>query len=82
MTTPRVNALVEGLEVDFSWVRARLVVEADSRRHHDTAAAFERDRLRDQLLAVAGWRVVRVTSRQLREEPEAVAGRLRALLAA
>ena len=35
---PLVNARVAGLEVDFHWPSARLVVEADSRRHHLTAA--------------------------------------------
>jgi very-short-patch-repair endonuclease len=77
---PVVNARVEGLEVDFHWPRARLIVEADGRRHHRTAAAFERDRARDALLTAAGWRVVRFTDRQVRAGPGAVAGLLRRLL--
>jgi very-short-patch-repair endonuclease len=77
---PVVNARVEGLEVDFHWPRARLIVEADGRRHHRTAAAFERDRARDALLTAAGWRVVRFTDRQVRAAPGAVAGLLRRLL--
>jgi very-short-patch-repair endonuclease len=56
------------------------VVELDGRTVHDTAAAFERDRARDRRLHAAGWRVVRITWRQLREEPEALAADLRAVL--
>jgi hypothetical protein len=38
------------LEVDFLWRDARLIVEADSRRFHDTDSAFLTDRQREQLL--------------------------------
>jgi len=73
---PGVNILVdtarERLEVDFCWPDRRLIVEADSWEFHGTRAAFERDRRRDQLLAAAGWRVVRVTWRQLRWAPAEV----------
>ena len=62
---PHVNALVEGLEVDFSWPDPRLVVELDGWAHHGGQAAFERDRVRDRRLTSAGWRVVRVTWSQL-----------------
>jgi very-short-patch-repair endonuclease len=62
---PRVNTRVEGLEVDFFWPAARLVVEVDGRRHHLTPAAFERDRRRDALLQTAGHRVLRFTYRQI-----------------
>lgn len=58
------------IRVDFAWRAERLVLEADSRRWHGTARAFENDRRRDQRLTRAGWRVVRVTWRQLRDEPE------------
>jgi very-short-patch-repair endonuclease len=78
---PATNLIVEGLEVDCAWPGARLIVELDSRTHHGTADAFERDRRRDRVLALAGWRVIRVTWRQLHDEPEALARDLRALLA-
>lgn len=67
---------------DFAWRRARLIVELDGYAFHSTAAAFERDRARDRALSVDGWRVVRVTWRQLHDEPEALAIDLRRLLAA
>jgi very-short-patch-repair endonuclease len=69
---PRVNAIVEGFEVDFCWPDERLVVETDG-RHHLTRAAFERDRARDVLLLVRGWRVMRFMARQVRRDAERVA---------
>jgi very-short-patch-repair endonuclease/predicted transcriptional regulator of viral defense system len=77
---PRVNARVAGLEVDFHWPAARLVVEADGRRFHLTAPAFERDRERDALLLLHGLRVLRLTSRRIAREPDAVGATLRALV--
>jgi very-short-patch-repair endonuclease len=68
-------------ECDCVWHDEGLVVELDGRAAHATAAAFERDRARDRALQVAGWRVVRVTWRQLRDEPEALATDLRYMLA-
>jgi Protein of unknown function (DUF559)/Transcriptional regulator, AbiEi antitoxin len=64
---PLVNSMVEGFEVDLCWPEHRLIVEADSLRHHGTRAAFERDRLRDAHLTAAGWRVLRATDRGMHE---------------
>jgi hypothetical protein len=66
---------------DCAWPHHRLVVELDSRSIHDTVRAFERDRERDRLLAVAGWRTIRITWRQLHDDPAALARDLSALLA-
>jgi Protein of unknown function (DUF559)/Transcriptional regulator, AbiEi antitoxin len=78
---PQANNATEGHEIDFTWPDRRLIVEADSLRHHGTRAAFERDRRRDQRLTAAGWRVVRFTWRQIDEAPADVAASLRSLLA-
>ena len=78
---PRTNNVTGGEEIDFTWPDRRLMVEADSHRHHGTRAAFERDRRRDQQLTAAGWRVVRFTWRQVDEEPKQVAATLRSLVA-
>ena len=77
---PAVNGRVHGYEVDFHWPAQRLVVEADSRRHHATRAAFEADRARDADLLVAGYRVVRFTYAQITDGHHAAARTLRALL--
>lgn len=68
------------LSPDCMWPRERLLAELDSREVHDTDRAFEGDRKRDRELLAEGWRSTRVTWRQLRDEPEAVAADLRRLL--
>ena len=68
------------IRVDFAWRDQRLIVETDGRRSHRTDRAFEIDRDRDQRLAVAGWTVIRVTWRQLQNEPGTVALRIARLL--
>lgn len=68
-------------EVDCLWSEQRLVVELDGRAVHGTEMAFEGDRRRDRLLIAEGWRVTRVTWRQLRDEPSAVVADLRMMLA-
>jgi hypothetical protein len=67
-------------ECDFVWRRRRLIVELDGRAFHSTPADFERDRARDRKLHAAGWCVVRVTWRQLHDDPDALASDLRRLL--
>lgn len=70
---PRVNTIAAGYEVDFLWSAQRLVVETDGFAHHASRGAQERDRRRDLDLRLAGYDVVRVTWRQLREQPRLVA---------
>jgi very-short-patch-repair endonuclease len=57
------------------------VVEVDGYAYHGSRAAFERDRRRDADLTAAGYRVVRITWRQLTSEPHAVVARLAVMLA-
>lgn len=84
LPAPEVNGhlLIDGISLmpDFMWRDAALIVEADSRRVHGTVTAFEKDRLRDQRLAVAGWTVIRCTWAQVRDEPERLSRTLRSLL--
>jgi hypothetical protein len=83
---PRLNAdlAIQGrfFEVDCLWRDERLVVELDGKAAHGTGRAFEQDRERDRLLMAAGWRVVRLTWRQLHGDAPAVAADLRKLLTA
>lgn len=69
------------IRADFVWRAQRLVLETDGRRFHGTTQAFEVDRRRDQRLSKAGWRVVRITWRQLRYRPGQVVDLLDDLLA-
>ena len=75
------HLVVDGISImpDFLWRDARLIVEADSRRVHGTATAFEKDRLRDQRLALAGWTVIHATWHQVTREPERLIQTLRTL---
>lgn len=81
---PRVNKDLLGVrqawEADFHWAAPRLVVETDGLAFHRTPARIERDRRRDLDLTAAGWRVLRVTWRQVTREPEVVVSTLRPLL--
>ncbi len=83
---PRFNAdlALSGrfISVDCLWEEQRLIVELDGRAVHGTRLAFEADRERDRLLMVEGWRVMRVTWAQLRDDRAAIASDLRRLLAA
>jgi very-short-patch-repair endonuclease len=69
---PQLNVPVLGYVVDFLWPAQRLVVEVDGYQFHGHRQKFESDRRRDQQLVAAGYRVIRVTWLQLRDEPIAV----------
>ena len=77
---PQTNVVVCGHEVDLLWRRPRVVVEFDGFATHHTRAAFERDRRHDAELQAAGHRVIRVTWRWLRDDPDAVAARIAAVI--
>lgn len=82
---PEVNAGLQlrddWIEADCVWHAQRLVVELDGHAVHGTRRAFERDRERDRTLQANGWQVVRITWRQLHDDPGALAADLRGLLA-
>ena len=78
---PETNIVVEGYEVDCLWRRERLIVEIDGFAFHSSTASFEQDRRRDAALTAAGYRVVRVTWRQLTCDREALLASLVQVLA-
>jgi very-short-patch-repair endonuclease len=82
LSRPHTNTSVGGWEVDAVWQAQRLVVEVDGFAYHGNRAAFERDRRRDAALVAAGYRVIRITWRQLVDEPHAVVALLARLLPA
>jgi very-short-patch-repair endonuclease/Arc/MetJ family transcription regulator len=81
---PRINEWIaipgEEMQFDFVWQRERVVVEVDGWETHRTRKAFRDDRRRDQLLRLAGWDVVRFTSRDVDDEPDHVDSVVRATL--
>lgn len=66
---PRTQVRIAGWPADFLWPDQRLIVEVDGYPFHSGRRAFERDRRRDQAHIAAGYTVIRVTWRQLNEEP-------------
>jgi very-short-patch-repair endonuclease len=81
LPAPATNRRLHGHEVDFVWRPQRLVVEVDGYAFHSSRSAFERDRRRDADLIREGYRVIRLTWRQLTREPEAVVALLARALA-
>jgi very-short-patch-repair endonuclease len=81
---PRMNGdlAIRGrfFEIDALWEKERVAVELDSRSVHGTKKRFESDRQRDRILVAEGWRMMRITWRQLQEEPEEIAADLRLAL--
>lgn len=87
---PRVNAGVhvaatphepeKRYEVDCLWEDRALIVELDGFETHRSRDAFESDRERDRRLATAGYRVTRITKRQLLGQEDAIAADLHHLL--
>jgi very-short-patch-repair endonuclease len=81
LPSPTWNTHLHGHEADAVWRAEKLVVEVDGFAAHGRRNAFERDRARDADRLAQGWRTMRVTWRQLKEEPVRVAARLAAGIA-
>jgi hypothetical protein len=69
-----------GYELDVYWPEQRFAVELDTYETHGTRAAFERDRLRQEELKLAGVEMIRVTGTRLEREPKKVIDRVARLL--
>ena len=79
---PRTNVHIRGIEVDFLFAEASLVVEVDGDRYHGTAFARRNDADKQARLEAAGYRVIRLTWHQVTErEAETVTRLKRALIA-
>jgi very-short-patch-repair endonuclease len=84
LPAPEWNVRVElddaALEVDCLWRDERVVIELDGYGYHAGLDAFERDRLRDRLLQLAGYTALRITWRALRDDTH-LAGQIKTILA-
>jgi hypothetical protein len=82
LPTTNLSLQLEGvwIEADCVWLEQRLIAELDGHAFHGTRLAYEDDRARDRALTAAGWRVMRITWRQLHDEPEAIVRDLRTAL--
>ena len=77
------NALRLGattIHPDVLFPEHRIVIEVDGRAFHSDATAFERDRERQNLLVLHGYRVLRFTWRMIADNPEAVLATIRRAL--
>lgn len=79
---PRINRNTDHGELDAAWPEHQLSVEVDGFAAHGPRKAFEDDRARDRALVVAGWRVIRLTWRQLETDADTLGAQLSALLGA
>ncbi len=80
LPAPAMNFSAVGYELDAYWERERFAVELDVYETHGTRAAFERDRVRQEDLKLAGIEMTRVTGPRLKREPGRVMERIGALL--
>jgi very-short-patch-repair endonuclease len=78
---PEVNVQLGSLLADFVWREQRLVVETNGYRYHRGRAAFEEDHGRDLHFRTLGYEVIRLSYRQVVNEPKLVAEVLTAALA-
>ena len=68
--------------VDFAYPDVKLAIEADGRDWHYGHSRWEQDLRRRSRLSAAGWRVIHITWRRLKEDPEGVVAEItQALLA-
>jgi putative AbiEi antitoxin of type IV toxin-antitoxin system len=77
---PATNFVEAGFELDVYWPEYRFAVELDVYATHGTHHAFERDRLRQEDLKLAGIEMTRVTDVRFDREPGAVLARVTRLL--
>lgn len=77
---PATNFAAAGFELDVYWPQYRFAVELDVYATHGSHGAFERDRLRQEDLKLAGIELTRVTDVRFDREPGAVLTRVVRLL--
>jgi very-short-patch-repair endonuclease len=66
------NQIVAGYEVDFLFRHAKLAVEVDGFAFHSDPEAFNRDRKKQNAIALAGYQILRFTWIDLTEYPDRV----------
>jgi very-short-patch-repair endonuclease len=82
LPTPQTNVHIEGIEVDFLFPEARLIIEVDGDRYHATRFARRNDAAKQARLEAAGYRVIRLTWHQVTEQPEQTVARISNALSA
>jgi very-short-patch-repair endonuclease len=73
----KANHPVGGYRVDVAFTETRVAVEADGWAFHSDRPAFEKDRRRQNAIALLGWQVLRFTWLDLTEYPQRVIAEIR-----
>jgi very-short-patch-repair endonuclease len=73
---PLTNVPINGYVADVYWPQHKLILEFDGWQGHSHRRAFESNRKRDQVMLASGLRTLRVTDRQLTNEPIALTVRV------
>lgn len=68
-------------EIDFAHVGLKIAIEVDGRAFHSDRRSFERDRERQNMIALGGWLVLRFTWEQITQRPHEVIAAVRAAVA-
>lgn len=66
---PRMNVRMGPYELDALWPDANLAVEVDGFAYHSRRPRYEGDRVRDAWLLARGIQVLRLSARQIRNDP-------------
>jgi Protein of unknown function (DUF559) len=83
---PTVNLIIRNpdgswrMRFDLSYPGLKLIIEYDGRQHAEDSGQWRRDLRRREELDRLGWRLIIVTSDDLRDAPEAVLNRVREAL--
>jgi very-short-patch-repair endonuclease len=75
------NVREHGHRADFIWREFKVIVEFDGVGTHDNPRSYEEDRATDRALTALGYRVLRVTWRQLTQQPQKVVAEISAAIA-
>ena len=76
----RTNQRVAGYEVDVLFRDARVAIEVDGFAFHTDAETFQRDRTKQNAIALAGYQVLRFTWLDLTEYPQRVVVEVRRVI--
>jgi very-short-patch-repair endonuclease len=60
------------MRLDFAYAARQIAIEIDSVLHHANDRAFELDRIKRNRLRIAGWLLLEITGRRIRNRPTAV----------
>lgn len=82
LPTPKMNAVIDGREVDAVWHAERVAVELDGYAFHSDRVAFIKDRRKANHLQLAGWQPLRYTHADLLHDRARIVRELREALGA